>query len=646
MKPRLFLAGLCIGLAATASAQTLFTYGPYKVEVAEFVKAFNKNNTPAPSSKAAAMKEYLDLYINSRLKIKEAYNRGYDTLPQIRNEVENLRQQIIDSYINDPDAVNKVLKETFDRSQKDIHVAHIFISFGNNTGITDTAAAYDRLQQALKRLQKEDFAKVAADLSDDPSARTNGGDIGFITVFTLPYELENLAYRTAPGKYSAPYRSRTGYHIFKNIEERKALGKIKAQQILLAFPPDADEAARKQLQRLADSLYVQLTRGADFGALVARFSNDYISANAGGTMPDISVGQYDPVFEKALWSLKKDGDISKPFQTSYGWHILKRVMVKPVVSNPNDKAYQEELKQKIMYDDRWKISKDFVYARVAEKAGVQRYSYDEAALWAYSDSLLNNKPAGNAGRNISNDLALFRIGNTTIHAGEWISYARNFRYKTDGGGFRPYPELMQEFVHYAGYNYYRDHLEDFNEEFRAQMNEFRDGNLFFEIMQQEVWNKAPADTATLYALYEKNKARYSWKPSADAVIFFCGNTGAAKALQDELKKNAADWRKSIEPYRETVVADSARYEWEQLPGLGKAIPQAKSVTPLVSNPDNTASFAYIIRLYPNASPRSFQEARGLVINDNQALLEETWIKELRKKYPVVIDQKVLAQITR
>jgi peptidyl-prolyl cis-trans isomerase SurA len=206
---------------------------------------------------------------------------------------------------------------------------------------------------------------------------------------------------------------------------------------------------------------------------------------------------------------------------------------------------------------------------------------------------------------------------------------------------------MDEFVHTSLYNYYRDHLEDFNDEFRNQMSEFREGNLFFEIMQQEIWNKAQNDSAALSALYNKNKKNYTWKASADAVFFFCNDPAIAKTFYDEVKKNPADWKKFVEMYSEKVVADSARYEWSQLPNLNKMVPKAGMLTtPVVNHNDNTASFAYVIKTYPQPMQRSFAEAKGLVINDYQVLLEDQWTAALRKKYPVVVDKKLLSDISK
>jgi len=646
MKKNWLTAILILFALVNVNSQALFTYGKYKADAKEFLRAFNKNNQQPAANKSRAIKDYLDLYINSRLKIREAYDRGYDTLPNIKNEIENLRSQVIENYMSDPAAISRLTKEAFKRSLKDIHVAHIFISSVNASGIPDTAATRKKLDEVSKRLARgEDFLKVAQQFSDDPSAKTNKGDVNFITVFTLPYELENVVYSTTPGKFSKPYQSRAGYHIFKNLGERKALGTIKVQQILLAFPPGMRETAKKSLQQLADSLYRRIQAGDSFAKLASSFSNDYVSAASDGNIPEISVGQYDPSFEKAVWSLK-DGSISKPFETDYGYHIVKRISAKPVVTNAANKANTEELQQKIMADERWKTARNFIYESVGKKDLFHKANYNESVLWALTDSLLDSKPAG-IGKSMNTSSLLFTLGDSTIRVMEWIGFAQMNRFKADRATLKAYPDIMDEFVKNSMYQYYRSHLEDFNDDFRNQMTEFRDGNLFFEIMQQEVWNKAQNDSVALQDLYEKNKNQYTWKQSADAVIFFCSDELAAKDLHNQMKKDPTNWRKAVEAVSEKVVADSARYEWSQIPGIEGKTPADGMITQLsVNATDKTASFSLISKVYNQPAPRSFNEAKGLVMNDYQTMLEQQWVQALKKKYPVVIDQKVLAQIIK
>ncbi|MBK6828826.1 MAG: peptidyl-prolyl cis-trans isomerase [Chitinophagaceae bacterium] len=473
------------------------------MDAKEFLRAYEKNNTQPVKDRAKSINEYLDLYIRSRLKIQEAYERKLDTLPAMKVEMENLRTQISQNYMTDPDISAQLVKEAFTRSQKDIHVAHIFISIRNAAGFIDTVMAGRKLDTVIQLLKKgEDFFKTARRYSDDTSAATNNGDMGFITLLTLPYAFENAIYSTATGKYSTPVRSLAGFHIFKNLGERKAVGKIKAQQILLAFPPGADENTRKQIATKADSLYKRIIAGDNFNRLAADFSNDYVSAASGGMMPEIGVGQFDPAFEKALWALPKDNAISKPFATAYGWHILKRLSLKPVITDPNNKTYQDELKQRIINDSRWKNSKDFLVKKVTDKKGFKKFPYEDAALWNMSDSVLDGKPM-TSGWAITAFTPLFAIGDSVYNANHWVNYANMYRYKQDGSGVKPWDQVREEWIRFSLQEYYKAHLEEFSEEFKQQMNEFRDGNLFFEIMQQEVWNKSQGDSAALVVLYEK-----------------------------------------------------------------------------------------------------------------------------------------------
>jgi len=647
MNRKLFVLATVFMLSVAAGAQTLFTYGSYSVDAKDFLRAFEKNNTNASGSRTQAIKEYLDLYVRSRLKIQEAYSRRYDTLPQLNAEVDNLRQQIIDNYMNDPESFNKLVNEAFTRSLKDVHVAHIFISSKKADGTIDSVAAKQKAEEALKQLQKGgDFSKLAAQYSDDPAAKMNKGDIGYITVFNLPYALENVAYSTAPGKFSDIYHSKAGYHIIKNIGERKAVGKIKAQQILLAFPPDANEATKKAIGKRADSLYNVLMKGGDITKLASQFSNDYISAASGGSMPDFGVGQYDQAFENYVFGLPKDGAIGKPFLTQHGYHIVKRVKLLPVVTDAENKNNKLVIKSQVEQSDRMQISRDLLYAKVVQKAGFKKLPYDDSELWTLTDSLIDfhalSKPV-----HITSETKLFSIGDQTSTVSQWADYAKTFRYKSDGSGYKPNAQVMDEFIGYKAQQYYRDHLEDFNPEFRNQMTEFKDGNLFFEIMQQEIWNKAQADSAALEKYYAANKSKYGWKESADAVIFFCSDINISKTVYDQVKKKPSSWRSIVDALSEKVVADSARYEWSQIPNANKAVLKPGMVTNSVINTnDNSASFAYIIKLYPQPQPRSFTEARGLVINDYQNELEEKWIAELKKKYPVTINQEALAGISK
>lgn len=631
------IAAFGVLISFSLSAQTIFYYGNDSVTVNEFLKAYNKNKTNVRTEKA--FRDYLNLYIASRLKIKEAKERGYDTLPQMVSDLENLRQQILPNYLNDKEAVNKLVEEAYIRSQKDIHLAHIFISFQQN-GTIDTVAALKKLAELQDKLKATpDFLAVAKQFSDDPSAKTNSGDLGWITVFNLPYALENLVYSTGVGKISQVYKSKAGYHIFKNIAERKDPGRIKALQILIANPPGADNSVKDANKKLADSLYQLLLKGADFGALAPKFSNDMVSAASNGQMQEFGVGEYDPVFENAVYSLQKNA-LSKPFLTSHGYHIVKLLEKLPPVTKTDAKA-METLRSKVEQSDRIASTRTALANRILKQAGYKKSSINTNELWVFSDSVLNSRTTG-VPVHVSSSSDLFKIGNKNYLVSDWIGYAQTFRYKPDGSGLKPYPQLWDEFVQAMALNYYQANLENYNEEFKAQIDEFKDGNLFFEIMQREVWGPAQTDSIALAKYFEKNRSKYNWKPSADAVIFYANDMVTAKTFNSDLKKAPASWHELVNTAEDKIAADSSRFEISQIPNPAKQVLQPGTVTtPLLNKSDNTASFAYIIRNYNKTEPRNFADARGLVINDYQIELEKNWVDQLKKKYPVKINEKVL-----
>ncbi len=639
MKKNILLSCCLVSFITTLTAQTLFTYGNEAVTVQEFLKAYNKNNT-APSKDLKAVQNYLDLYIGSRLKIKEARALQYDTLPQLVADLQNLRSQIIPSYMKDEAGIKKLVDEAFTRSQKDIRVAHIYIAAGS-----DTAAARTKIAETYKKLMSgANFSTIAKDYSNDPEVKDNGGDIGYITVFSLPYQFENIVYKTTAGKLSPIYSSKTGYHIFKNLAERKALGRIRAAQILLALPPESGNDVTLQVKKLADSLYNLLQKGGDFGKLASQFSNDVVSAASKGQLPEFGVGEFTPVFESVVYDMSTSA-VSKPFLTQFGWHIVKKEEKIPVPVSKNDAKVMEELRIKVEASDRINTTKDAMVQKILKRTGYKPAAFAISDLQFFTDSVLD----GQKGRsfNVKNESVLFAIGKKNYTANDWVVFARTHRYKNDGSGIKTFQQLWDDYLPYAAEEYYKENLEQFNPDFKAQIDEFRDGNLFFEIMQHKVWGPAQTDTVALEKYYSQHKTKYTWAKSADAVIFYASDEAAAKALQKELTKTPSNWKTLVADLSDKIAADSNRFELAQIPNpSGLSLKEGAITAPLVNKADNTVSFAYIIRLHPPSEQRSFEEAKGLVINDYQQELEKKWIAELKRKYPVRINENVLTSLVK
>jgi peptidyl-prolyl cis-trans isomerase SurA len=643
MKYIILVVASFILLASKTSTQTLFTIGNESVSVQKFSKAYEKNNV-SPKRNAKDIQEYLDLYIASRLKIKEAKERRFDTLPQVVADLDGLRNQLLPAYMTDKETINKLVLEAFERSQKDIQLQHIFVSFLQN-GKLDSATAFTRSKEAYQKLKKGDaFSSVATTYSDDPSVKINGGNAGFITVFSLPYELENLAYKTPVGKFSDIYRSASGYHIFKKISERKAVGKIKVAQILIANPQDASKEQVAVSKKLADSLYERIVKGDDFGKLASEFSNDVISSASNGLIPEFGVGEFDPAFENAVLSIKKDGVISKPFYTSHGWHIVKKISITPPPSTPNEAALNM-LSEKVVENDRIQLAKDALVNRTFQLARFKKSDFNNNDLWRFTDSLLDYKTFG-IKNNLTSQTILLSLAQKNITASDWINYARINRNNESGNGVKNYEQVWNKFIYDTGMEYYKDNIEILNPAFKEQLNEFAEGNLFFEIMQEKVWAPAQTDTIALQQYYNTNKSKYNWKESADVIIFYTGDVATGNELFTKISKDPTKWKTFSDDASERVVTDSTRIELNQIPSSSNQAIKTGVVTKPMVNQDNSASFAYIIKTYPAGAKRSFEEAKGLVINDYQAELEKRWVDELKIKYPVKINQSAFASLIK
>ena len=640
MKKILLLFAFAIFTTAVFS-QTLFTYGNTPVDKDEFIRAYNKNKT-AVTDKEKALREYLDLYVKFKLKVKAAMEVRLDTLPQLQYDAQSFRSQIEDSYLNNEKAVNDLLSEAFNRSQKDLHILHFFVPVEATLKPEDTLKAFKSISALYTALAagKTDYDNLTA-MAEPVKIKYN--DLGFVTIFTLPYEYETLIYNLKMGQPGKPFRTKNGWHVFKLVGERKGVGKWKVAQILFSIPPDATAEVKKIYEKKADSVYQLLIKGEDFGKIARWFSDDKVTYGNNGEIAEFGSGKYETSFENEVFKLTKDNEISKPFLTPYGYHIVKRLSQIPVSANKNDAAYQFELKQKIQQDARINSAKDLFVKEIFKQVGFKKTgAVSNADLFRYADSVIAkpNSETGNATAYPIANKTLYNFAKAKLTGKDWLDFVRT--YKGSGELYRGESNaaLTDKFITSAVMEYYKKHLEDYNPDFRYQMEEFKDGNVLFEIMERNIWGKAANDSTGLRKLYAENKAKYLWAASANIILFNCTN----KAIADEAKAallKGADWKKMVEESNNNIQADSGRFELTQIPVNIDAKMPVGALSETVVNPvDGNNSFIKLVNHYSSNLQRSFDEARGLVINDYQNSLEEKWIVNLKKKYPVNINEAV------
>jgi peptidyl-prolyl cis-trans isomerase SurA len=290
---KLLLLSVLISFVYFSYGQTLFSYGKHTVSSTEFLNAYNKNKTPGTDS-SNGLQSYLDLYIKFKLKVQAAKDMRLDTLPSLNADLQNFKSQVQTSYLKDQNEVNKLTDEAFERSQKDIHAVYYFVP-----EIADSSKSYNAILKVQKLLKSNTGDSVIFVEANKIVPDVQKSDLGFITVFTLPYEFENIIYSLKPGQSSDPFRTKRGWYIFKNVGERHAVGEITLAQILFAVP-EGFIIPREQTKKLADSVYNLLMNGADFASLAKQYSDDRSTFMNGGLMPEFGTAKYDSIFNDII----------------------------------------------------------------------------------------------------------------------------------------------------------------------------------------------------------------------------------------------------------------------------------------------------------------------------------------------------------
>lgn len=641
MKPvnRLLVISAALFVVSCAKAQTIFTYGTYDVSKAEFEKALNKNPDTS-GNRADNVKQYLNLYINFKLKLQAAYDEKLNNNEELKNEAANFRDQLTDNYINQQANLAQLVREAFNRSQKDMEVQQVFVEATKN----DTAAAFEIINKAFKDLQSgKDFNKVSKQYSTDSATKANEGNIGFITVFTLPYEMENVVYNTAPGSYSNIYHSKVGYHIFKTVSERPAAGMRKIQQMIFITPDFFTNEQIKDAKERADSVYNAIQNGTQFASLLPMYGANYSNYQEANNI-DVTVGEYDHDFEQQVFALSKPGDVSKPFKTSYGYNIIKLLDVAPANKNEDDIVAMGNLQTKVQNDNRLNIAKDKLYQSWFTQTGFKENDYSKTDLFAYTDTAINagNEPPASY-KKLTPQTVLFQFTKQKLTVDDWLNYVRaNLE---PGAGKDAFPGLLNDFKKSACSNYYSNHIEDFYPAAPDQLKEFNDANLLFAAMDKHVWNKAAQDSAGLLKYYNTHKEKYTWQPGVSALVISATDESILIDVATKIKQQPADWHNIIASYNDQLNADSNRFESGQLPVKSAVVMQKDFQSAVEKNESGDGFvFIHIYDVYTNSSPRNFEDARGMVMNDYQEELEQQWLAELKKKYPVKVNESVVAAV--
>lgn len=634
-----------IGLQAQDKDPVLFSVEGHPVHRSEFVYIYEKTNGKSADYSRKSLDEYLDLYVKFKLKVQRAREMRLDTIPALKRELEGYRRQLADSYLIDKEVTDKLTREAYERSRQDVDISHILIAVAPNASPADTLAAYQRAMAARKRIAGgEDFAKVAREVSEDKSAEKNDGHIGFVTAL-FPngfYSLETAAYTLPVGQVSQPVHTNAGYHLLLVHARRPARGEVEAAHILLRTK-DKDPVAVKAS---IDSIYQALQGGASFEDLARKRSQDGFTAEKGGYVGFIGINRFEKPFEDAAFSITTDGGISAPFQTSIGWHIIKRISKRDI--QPYDKE-QRRLEELVKKDARHEIAQQAMIERVKREAG---FTQNEKVLQQFIDTLSDDfltfrwkapEPAPTA--------ELFHLGkDRRVSLGEFTNFlAAASRQRTAMGREtdRGYAvrTLYNDFVNQTCMKYQEAHLEEKYPDFRYLMREYEEGILLFEATQNEVWNKASQDSTGLADFFEKVKSKYRWDDRAQISNYRLSAT--AKDKLDEVRAfvethNPEEVLAHFNTDDNIILSVEERMLERTKNDIFIGVPwRVGALSPAKANERNQSLNFFKIEEIMPASEKTLDEARGYVIAEYQDYLEQEWVKDLRQRYKVTMSPKVL-----
>ncbi len=629
-------------VSAQKKGETIVTIGDVKVSREEFEANYKKNNTNVLDKKdLKTPAEYLDLYIKFKLKVLEAEKLGYDTVRSYCEELEGYRRELAKPYLTDVSYNDEMVKTAYYRTVNERKASHILIRVTPEAAPADTLAAWNKINDIRNQiLAGADFNEMASKYSEDPSAAQNKGLLGYFSAFQMVYPFEDMAYLTPVGQVSPIIRTRFGYHIIKVHDERPAAGEIKVAHIMKMFPQQASEETIAKLKLTADSIYQKAVSGADFSELAKKYSDDKQSSTDGGVMNWFTPNNMVPAFAEAAFALKNDGDISPVIRTPYGWHIIKRLERR--TTQPFEKI-KADLEGKIKQNPQISKHSDEVFDRKLRTE--YNMKINEPNFSKYLEWIADT---ANWKKQIAEDpvqkLQLVTYADQKLTTGAFTNYLQKLNFRAQV--IQTEAQLknqLDKFINQELLKYENTQLERKHPDFARIFQEYHDGILLFNISKDKIWDVATSDTARLLNYFDHSTKRYYWNERFKGWI---------------IKANDLYTRANIE----SLLNESKATQKEEYTDLFNTPTDTKiQITDVVCEKGENPIVDYFIWNGPKPSGfdetttfvngkieknevKGLKDAWGLYSTDFQEQIEKEWIESLQKKYPVVINRKVLEKI--
>ena len=637
--------GVTISNAQQKDDQTLLTIGSEKIPVSEFTRIYLKNNQVVNAIDRKSVEEYLDLFINFKLKVIEAENSKFDTSSIFKNELASYRQQLAKPYMIDKETEQWLINEAYERMKFEVSASHILIAVPEQVLPADTLKLYAKAIAIRNRIiNGEPFEVVARATSDDHSVMNNNGLLGYFTAFQMVYPFESAVYSLKAGEISMPIRTRFGYHIIKFNDKRPARGQVKVAHIMIAVSKDASVEQQAKAKEKIQEIYKQVLNNEDFGKLANQYSQDPGSSKNNGELPWLSSGNVIPEFEKVAFGFDHDGQISEPFQSSFGWHIVKRLARKEIGTLDD---MLPDIKKKLSSDMRNMVSVERMIAKIKSENNFKEDTLNLIPMVAVIDSSIYKgtwkQPVLNESK------TLFVIADQKYGQTEFLKFLSLFLQNQPKGSFYLIlKKAYSDWVNQTVYNYQLSVLDQKYPDFKYLMQEFHDGTLLFMISDATVWSKASNDSIGLENFYQKHPGNYKWGERVHYAIYNCTDD----KLQAKVSKMVSSRKtKGMKP--EDILAKFNK-DKDQVVSLtySDANPDEAEVSgykswtggisPIVSK-DGKFSLKEVIKV-TIGDTKLLVDCKGQAISDYQQSVEEEWLKSLHKKYPVEVNQDTFRKV--
>ena len=655
----LFIAPNALNSQETATSnasETVLTVGDEAVSLSDFQHIFMKNNRDSVVT-IASLDEYMELFIRFKLKVQAAEALGMDAVATFQRELAGYRSQLARPYMTNNDLLQDLVLQAWERKQEEVHARHILVSCGSEASASDTLKAWKRANALRTRITNgEDFDAVARSKggSDDPSVKDNGGDLGWFTAFQMLYPFEEAAFTTEIGGISNLVRTRYGYHVIEVTGRREARGEIRAAHIMIRLKKGSDADASTKSEAKIGQIYDLLQKGIPWDELALKMSEDASSASKGGELPWFGTGKMIEAFEDAAFGLTEDGQISEPVETSYGWHIIKRLEYRAPASF---EASKREIEKKVSRDSRSELTRASFIENLKAEYAVKIQTSSLKGLYRLAsrqDSVFYPNHPVTGVTSTDRSRTLLTIGSETATVGDFVDHLNTSKIRNASiGGKAVVDEQLKLWSENMLLDYEDVRLEDKHDAFRLLMEEYHDGILLFELTDEKVWSRAVKDSTGLEAFHAATSSDFMWSERADIRAFILADAALAKKVRKAIKKN-----KSLLPIAEEANAvNSLAYRLEE--GLfsegenpwadrvladhlsGSLVMASKGATFVEYTAGGDEVILVQVREIREPEPKTLAEARGQVIAAYQDQLETEWIQSLRSETAVEVNRSLL-----